>query len=168
MIGGNMDNQTMTMPGAGTEPQRVVEYELRRPHREDIKLPVVDVEPFRKALEEIVLTSIGLAIVTGRSLASTIEAAHRAGAEAADNPGPVTRAVLDMIGRKTPAARTPSRTSIPVLPVADYDSLESEQVISRLTSLDREELAAVRVYELEHERRTAILKAIDGLETTAS
>jgi hypothetical protein len=163
-----MDNQTMTMPGAGDEAQRVVEYELRRPHREDIKLPEVDLEPFRKALEEVVLTSIGLAIVTARSLTRTIEAAQRAGAEAADNPGPITRAVLDILGRKTPADRASSRTSIPVLPVADYDALESDQVISRLAGLDKVQLEAIRAYELEHERRTAVLKAIDGLETTAA
>lgn len=161
-----MDDQRLTMDM--NDPQRVVEFELRRPHREDIKIPEVDLEPVRKAIEEVALTSIGLAIITARSVTKTLEAAHRAGMEAADKPGPFTRAVLNILGHKAPAAAPLTRQSISVLPISDYDALASDEIIARLAPLGRDELAAIRAYELEHEGRTAILKAIDGLEVTAS
>lgn len=163
-----MDNQTIAMDsGGGTEARRVVEFELRRPHREDITLPKVDVEPVRKAIEQVALTSIGLAIITARSVVRTIEAAHRAGAEAAERPGPFTRAILDLVGHGENGATPRARHSIAVLPIADYPSLDSDEVIARLTSLNGEQLEAVRAYELEHERRAVILKALEGLEATA-
>ena len=163
-----MDEQTMTMDAGGfTEPRRVVEFELRRPHREDITLPTVDMEPVRKAIQQVALTGIGLAIITARSLVRTIRAAHEAGEEAATNPDSIARAIVDLVGDKRSAAEPPSKHRIAVLPIADYDSLSSEEVIARLTTLCRVELDAVRTHEMEHERRTAILKAIDGLEATA-
>ena len=164
-----MDDQTLTMETGGlNRPQRVVEFELRRPHREDIKVPGIDLEPVRKAIEDVALTGIGLAIITSRSVTRTLEAAHRAGLEAADKPGPFTRAVLGILGHKAPAVAPLTRRNISVLPISDYDALSSDEVIARLATLGKDELAAIRAYELEHERRTAILQAIDGLETTAS
>jgi hypothetical protein len=169
VIGGNMDSQTATMDsGQIKDAHRVVEFELRRPHREDITLPKVDAEPVRQVIEQVALTSIGLAIITARSIARTIEAAHKAGAEAAQRPGPFTRAILDLVGHKDDGTAPLTRHNIAVLPIGDYPSLSSDEVIARLTSLNREQLEAVRAYELEHERRTVILKALDGLETTAS
>ncbi|MHB1317456.1 MAG: hypothetical protein ACYCYF_02435 [Anaerolineae bacterium] len=163
-----MDSQTISMDsGGGTSAQRVVEFELHRPHREDIALPKVDIEPVRKVIEQVALTSIGLAIITARSIVRTIEAAHRAGAEAAQRPGPLTRTILDLIGHKDEGMAPLVRHSIAVLPIADYPSLGSDEVVARLTNLSSEQLEAVRAYELEHERRTVILKALDGLEATA-
>ncbi|MGI6367689.1 MAG: hypothetical protein ACOX2L_04900 [Anaerolineae bacterium] len=163
-----MTEQTMeldtTIPAAT---QRVVEFELRRPTREDLQLPKVDLEPVRQAIEDVALTSIGLAIIGARSLVRTWQAARQAGREAAADPGPITRAVLDLVHYQRPSAETLSRGNIPVLPIADYDALSAEQLIARLTTLTRGELGAVRDYELEHARRTAVLKAIDGLLETA-
>lgn len=162
-----MDSQMTAMGSGAAESQRIVEFELRRPHREDIALPKVELEPVRKAIEQVALTSIGLAIITARSVGRTIEAAHRAGAEAAQKPGPFTRAILDLVGHRDERTTPLARHSIAVLPIADYPSLGSDEVIARLTSLNSEQLEAVRAYELEHERRTAILKALEGLESTA-
>jgi UDP-glucose 4-epimerase len=51
----------------------------------------------------------------------------------------------------------------PVSPVADYDDLEAEEVISLLGSLEGEDLLALRVYEESSQRRAAVLRAIDGV-----
>jgi hypothetical protein len=160
-----MDNQETTLNRAGrADQERVVEFELRRPHREDIKLPKVDMEPVRKTLEDVVLTGIGLSIITARAIARTLQEAQRAGTEAAERPGPITRGVLDLLGHKERTeTQQPEQSSIPVLPIADYASLESEQVIARLPGLGRAQLETLRSYEFEHGRRTEVLKAIDGL-----
>ena len=164
-----MDEQTMTMPGAGARrPDRIVEFELRRPHREDLGLTRAGIESARQAIEDAALTGIGLAIITGRSLAHTLEAAHKAGKEAAANPGPMTRMILRAVGHREPIARPLSRRSVPVLPIADYASLDSAQVIERLSSLDRAQLESVRAYELEHEGRPDVLRAIDNLLQSAN
>jgi hypothetical protein len=165
-----MDSQDMTInQGAHTEPQRVVEFEWHRPRREDIRLPKVDTEPVRRAVEEIALTGIGLAIVTGRAVNRTIQAARRAGSEEARHPGPFTRGLLELLGHKESESSTKGgdERSIPVLPIANYTSLDSEQVIARLAQMNRTQLETLRNYELGHDRRTSILKAIDGLMETA-
>jgi len=68
--------------------------------------------------------------------------------EAADKPGPFTRAVLNILGHKAPAAAPLTRQSISVLPISDYDALASDEIIARLAPLGRDELAAIRAYEL--------------------
>jgi len=164
-----MSDTTLSFDDTGSSgTRRVVEFELKRPRREDIHLPKADVEPVRQALEQVALTSIGLAILTARSVVRTLEEARAAGQEAAEHPGPVTRTVMGLLGHKSTETQPLGRRTVPMVPITDYDSLESDQIIARLTGLSAKQLDAVRAYELEHERRTAILKAIDGLSATAT
>ena len=51
----------------------------------------------------------------------------------------------------------------PHAPVEHYDDLESEEVISLLGSLERDDLVALRDYEQEHRRRDSVLGAIDSV-----
>jgi UDP-glucose 4-epimerase len=57
----------------------------------------------------------------------------------------------------------PAPAPPPASPVADYDDLEAEEVISLLASLEGEDLIALRVYEESSQRRAAVLRAIDGV-----
>lgn len=49
------------------------------------------------------------------------------------------------------------------LAVPDYDSLAASQVVPRLTTLSKDELDAVRRYELAHRRRQTILNKVAQL-----
>jgi hypothetical protein len=57
----------------------------------------------------------------------------------------------------------PEPPTPPASPVADYDDLEAEEVISLLASLEGEDLIALRVYEESSQGRAAVLRAIDGV-----
>jgi hypothetical protein len=52
---------------------------------------------------------------------------------------------------------------VPESPVADYDDLEAEEVISLLGSLESTDLATLRDYEAEHAGRASVLGAIDSV-----
>jgi UDP-glucose 4-epimerase len=70
-----------------------------------------------------------------------------------------------------PAAAEPEPTASepepvpPLSPVADYDDLEAEEVISLLGSLEVEDLIALREYEASAQARDSILRAIDAVLT---
>ena len=49
------------------------------------------------------------------------------------------------------------------LPIAGYDDLAARQVVARLSSLDRPDLARVEVYEREHRNRSTVLGKISML-----
>ncbi len=160
-----MDSQETTM--RNTEPaetRRVVEFELRMPNKEDLQVTRAKVEPLRRAAEDVVLTGIGLSVLASRALLKTIRNAHRAGEEAAEHPGPVTRALVGLVGRPDqPATGEPRPGNIPIVPIANYDSLDSDDIITQLPGLTREQLIVVRDYELAQEGRQRLLEAIDEL-----
>ncbi len=106
--------------------RRVVEAEIRLPKLDDLRLPEIDLEPVRTAAEQVLLTGIGVGVLVARGLANAIKAAHRAGAEAAQDPGPVTRALLSLVrkpekGEPTKAAE--ARVKVPGVTVDNYDRL---------------------------------------------
>jgi hypothetical protein len=47
-------------------------------------------------------------------------------------------------------------------PIEDYDELSIREIVELLPELDSEELGEVRTYELNHQKRRAILQDIDG------
>ena len=49
------------------------------------------------------------------------------------------------------------------LPIEGYDDLAARQVVARLASLDRGDLARVEVYEREHRNRSTVLGKISML-----
>ena len=163
-----MNNQETTMPGSGiSEPDRIVEFEFRMPRRQDLNLPKLDVEPVRQMAEQVILTGLGLSVLASRAVAKAIQEASKAGAEAAEQPGPVTRTLLNLVGSREHKDNTDASGSIRVLPISDYASLDSTEIISRLPELNRDQLESLRDYEMDHQRRKMVLEAIDGQLTTA-
>ena len=150
-------------PGAGKAQRRVVEAEIRLPHLGDLQLPKVDMEPVRATAEQILLTGIGVAVLVARGLTKAVNAAHQAGMDAAEKPGPVTRALLGLVRKQqTPATEsTELRVKVPVLPIDDYAGLTPIDVLERLPELSPEQLRVLREYEVDHMKRTTVLKAID-------
>jgi len=143
--------------------RRVVEFEFKRPKLEDLDLPKVDMEPVRVAAEQVLLTGIGVGVLLARGLIKAIKAANQAGVETAETPGPITNALLSLVRKPGEASSTEAESKIvvPVLPIANYDELSATKVVEHLPNLTTEQLAIVRKYELEHKKRTTILKAID-------
>ncbi len=158
-----MDSTHVTRPGTDpSEQERVVEMEIRLPRREDFKLPKIDAEPLRDAAEQAVLTGLGMTVLASRAVVKALRAANEAGAEAAENPGPLTRALLRAVGHAEPANEPKPLRSVRVLPIADYASLSTAEIIARLSELDREQLQVLRNYEAEHADRSSVLEAIDA------
>lgn len=158
-----MESQELTMqnttPG---KPGRVTEFELRLPRRKEIALPKVEAEPLRRAAEDVVLTGIGLTVLAGRAVARTLREARSAGEEAAEHPGPVTRALVGLVGKKSSTSQAPLTHNIPVLPIAGYNALTADEIVTRLEGLSEEQLGIVRAYEETHEKRAEVLQAIDA------
>jgi len=143
-------------------PKRVVEFELRLPRPEEIKLPKVDWEPWRKVAEEAIITGLGVGILVARGIKRAVEVAHEAGTQAAERPGTLPHTVVQWMRPRQSAPAAPSG-KIRILPIEDYDTLSVTEIIERLPSLSAEQLRTVRAYEEEHAGRLAILKAIEGL-----
>jgi len=79
--------------------------------------------------------------------------AGRAAGDGAAPPtaaGPVAAAAVDTSSVPTEAE----------LPIQDYDSLAASQVVPRLATMSRDDLLAVRDYELAHRNRQTILNRI--------
>jgi hypothetical protein len=79
----------------------------------------------------------------------------------AERPEPVPEPAPEPTPEPPPEPRpepTPPRT-----PVEYYDDLESEEVISLLGSLEREDLELLRRYERDHRARASVLGAIDSV-----
>lgn len=70
--------------------------------------------------------------------------------------------------RVPPAAGAASSRDASALPIPGYDTLAASQVVQRLPSLSRDELEAVRRYEMATRGRRTILHRIAQLTTTAS
>ncbi len=142
-------------------PRRVVEAEIRMPRLSEIKVPEMDLEPVRHAAEQVLLTGIGVGVLLARSIASAVKAANEAGAEAARDPGPITKALLSMVSSGRGVADQQVRVQVPVLPIDDYQNLAVEQILERLPRLTAEQLHVVRQYEVGNKARAEIIAAID-------
>lgn len=153
-----MNSQQATMERS-TNPHRIVEFEWRRPHREDLRL-AERIEPVRRVAEDVLLTSLGVAVLAGRTAARFLQAAHQAGEEAVQNPGPLTRTLLRLVRTPQKASSQELSRRIPVLPIANYNALAPEEIIAHLDELSPEQLQMVRDYEKKHQQREAILAAI--------
>lgn len=143
-------------------PKRVVEFELRLPRPEEIKLPKVDWEPWRKAAEEVLITGLGVGILMVRGIKRAVEVAHEEGMQAAERPGTLPHTLVQWM-RPRQAARPAPSGKIRILPLEDYDELSVTEIIERLAQLKPDQLRMVRAYEEEHAGRLAILRAIDDL-----
>lgn len=149
---------------AAPRERRVVEAEIKMPRLEDLHLPAmkVNVEPMRSAAEQVLLTGIGLGVLAARGVRAAVRAAYAAGSEAARDPGPVTKALLDLVRRPEAGEEAgPIRRQVPVLPIDNYDALDADAVQVRLPDLTGEQLRIVRAYEENHRARPEVLQAID-------
>lgn len=157
----NCHEATVNSP-LSSECKRVVEAEIRLPTWDDLEMPKVDLEPARHVAEDILLTGLGAIVLVGRGVSNAVRAANRAGAEAAEHPGPLTDALLKLV-RKPGASSTGEgiRVRVPVLPIDDYDERSPEEILAHLPELSEDQLRVLREYEIAHARRTTILKAID-------
>lgn len=88
-------------------PKRVVEFELHLPRPEEIKLPKVDWEPWRKAAEEALITGLGVGILVARGIKRAVEVAHETGAQAAERPGTLPYALVQWMRPRRAAGPTP-------------------------------------------------------------
>ena len=157
-----MSSQEFVIEDSETKAKRrVVEFELKRPKLEELDLPKVDMEPIRDAAEQVLLTGIGMGVLLIRGISKTIKVANQAGVEMAENPGPIASALLRLVHKsKVPTAEA-RKTVVPVLPIANYDELTATKIVEHLPGLTSEQLAIVRTYEIEHKKRTTVLKEID-------
>ncbi len=156
------DELAMDQGGAAPRERRVVEAEIKMPRLEEIKMPKVDMEPLRSTAEQVLLTGIGLGVLAARGIRAAARAAYNAGQDAARDPGPVTKALLDMVKPSEKGEATgPIRRQVPVMPIDNYDALDADQVRVRLPDLAEEQLRVVRSYEESHRARPEVLEAID-------
>ncbi len=161
-----MNSQETTMQGAQpSSTGRVTEFELRLPRREELRLP--SAEPLRRVAKDVVLTGIGFSVLAGRAVMNTLQAAHNAGQEAAEHPGSLTRALVDLVSPKPVQTKPPLSRNVPVLPIADYGNLSAEEILTRLEGLTQEQLRVLREYEEAHEKRAEVLEALDARLATA-
>lgn len=152
-----------------TKISRAVEVEIKPLNWQELKFPKVNLEPARRLAEQALLTGIGVGVLLARGLSQAVQAAHAAGESAAENPGPVTQALLSLVRPASQDAthKTPAIRKVPVLAIADYASLSDSEVIARLEGLSVEQLAVVRAYEEQHLNRPAVLAAIVGKNQAA-
>ena len=139
-------------------PGRVVEASFRLPHADEIKVPEVDWEPLAELGREALLTTVGVGILVGRGVASAVKAAYQAGLSEASRPDSWLASLVGTASERGAKAETGG--AVPVLPIADYDALSADKVISRLAGLDRAQLEVVSRYEVAHANRSEVLKAI--------
>jgi hypothetical protein len=138
-------------------PRRVVEFELKRP---ELHLPKVNLEPARRVAEDVLLTGIGIVVLTGRAVVRAAKAANAAGAETAEHPGPVAKALLGLV---RPKAEAPAESqAFSLLPIADYDDLAAEDLLGRLPALSQSAIETLLGYEQEHQNRAAVVAALNA------
>ncbi|MGC9361042.1 MAG: hypothetical protein ACP5G7_11840 [Anaerolineae bacterium] len=139
-------------------PGRVVEASFRWPHADEIKIPEVDWEPLAELGREALLTTVGVGILVGRGVASAVKAAYQAGLSEASRPDSWLASLVGGTSEGVTAAEKAGGVS--ALPIADYDALSADEVLSRLEGLDRAQLGVVSRYEISHANRPEVLKAI--------
>ncbi len=154
---------------AGTAPhvdaqERVVEYEIKMPKLEDIKLPEVDLQPVANVAKKVLLIGLGAGILLVRGAIKVVEKAAEAGADEIEHPGPVTQAVMRVVRRKDEPAQADTKPlRVPVLAIDGYDTLEPKEVIARLAGLSAEQLNVIRQHEITTKNREELVAAIDEL-----
>jgi hypothetical protein len=147
---------------SSSECKRVVEAEIRLPTWDELEMPKMDLEPARRMAEDILLTGLGAIVLAGRGVSNAVRAANRAGAEAAEHPGPLTDALLKMVRKPSaPSTSEGIRMQVPMMPIDNYDERSSEEILADLPTLSEEQLRIVREYEMTNAKRTTVLKAID-------
>lgn len=67
---------------------------------------------------------------------------------------------IKKIDKKTKPAGRPRKIKVPILPIDDYDRLDTDQIKERLDDLSQQELSFLRQYEEEHRNREEILREI--------
>jgi len=109
----------------------------------------------RHRVERPVLMARSLFVVAARGPSA---------ADPTTNTAPPAATVATLVdadlGPVTPA---PGATD---LPIEEYESLAASQVVARLPSLTRDELGAVRRFEVDHRGRRTVLGRIDQLLST--
>ncbi len=103
---------------------------------------------------------------TARIVARLSEAVHESRrAETLADESAATAQVVSTEPDDGPADVEPAETiSADELPIEGYDDLAARQVVDRLGTLDRADLARIEVYEREHRNRSTVLGKI-GLLT---
>jgi len=158
---------SMEEPAISAGQRRVVEAEIRLPRWEELGLPKweelkAELEPVRTVAADVLLTGLGIGVLMVRGVAAAVRAAHEAGVEAAEHPGPVTKALLGLFRKEKGAAEAPTtKVSVPVLPVNNYDSLTTDEAIAQMAALSEAQLRVLREYEAGHANRAEVLAAID-------
>ena len=158
-----MTTQDMPMPEEKTVHlhRRVVETEIRLPKIEDLGLPKVDLKPVRNVAGEVLITSLGIGVLLVRGVMAAMRAAHDAGKKELDDPGPVTKSVLNLVHREGKLAGRQVRMAVPVLPLDNYDQLSVAELFMRLADLGEDQLRVVREYESAHLARPEVLDDIN-------
>jgi len=59
------------------------------------------------------------------------------------------------------ATGQPQRIKVPMVPIDNYNRLDSSEILRRLTGLSNEQLRIVRAYETRQKNREEVLEAID-------
>ena len=141
--------------------RRVVETEIRLPRLGEMNLPKVDLEPVRDVAMEVLITGLGIGVLMARGVAAAVRAAHDAGKKELENPGPVTRSVMNVMRREGTPASQQMRMAVPVLPLDNYDTLSVAEILPRLPDLTREQLQVLRDYENSHQARVEVLEDLN-------
>lgn len=159
-----MDTRDLGAEGTlHAHPRRVVEYEFRLPKPEELRLPKVDLEPARRVAEQVLLTGIGVGVLVARGIVKAAQAANQAGAQAAEHPGPLTRALLSLVRPSHPEELRPAEARpVPLLPIDNYAELSVAAIVAQLGSLTAEQLQVLREYEASQQARPEVLAAIDA------
>lgn len=141
---------------------RVVEFEFRMPKAPEVKMPEVDWEPVRKVAQDVLYGTLGIGVLIGRGIVKIATKARDAGQDAVENPGPVTQAMLELFKRKEKQDAEASAFSIPILPLADYDTLSIDEISVALANLSAGDLATLLAYEQANANRDAVIAAIQA------
>jgi hypothetical protein len=122
----------------------------------------VDLEPVRQAAEDVLTAGYGLTLLALDGLETFVQRAYERGKESRSTAGPVAGMLFDLLRQPaTPLTRKPKPVRVPVLPIADYDTCNVDEVVQALAGLSPEDLKLVRSYEREHKNRKTVLNAIE-------
>lgn len=130
--------------------------------RETQRPKPVDLEPLRKAAEDLLTTGYGLTLLALDGFEAFLQRAYDRGQNSRDTAGPLARMFFDLVRRPDVEVKLqPKQVKVRVLPIADYDTLGVDGVVEALEGLGLRDLELVRDYESEHKNRKTVLRAID-------
>jgi hypothetical protein len=122
----------------------------------------VDLEPFRKAAEDLLTTGYGLTLLALDGFEAFLQRAYDRGQHSRDTAGPLARMFFDLVRRPDVEIKLQTKqVKVRVLPITDYDTLGVNDVVEALEGLDPRDLELVRDYESQHKNRKTVLRAID-------